>query len=231
MKTISIAAVLLLLGAGCVTTETSVVSTELIEESATSSTASETSTSSKEGSIGDVKTNTLLADGEIGFTISPPEEWGTFSVVLYKRTFPGNPEIGEDWEYHGSFSGRTDVIYRATDPEHVIGRGGYPGDVLGYEKREDGYYIRIGNNALDLQVPESLIVGEVPLVNGTALLLQGPPVAEGPSPFPNATGDFVAYLNTPNGPLAGGVFMTNLDEGAVISVDEMKALLATVTIK
>ncbi|MEK7183047.1 MAG: hypothetical protein AAB776_00250 [Patescibacteria group bacterium] len=214
-------ATLILLGAGCT-----------IPRSTTNTTETETGQAPQagptaSGASGWLETNEPLTEGEIGFTINPPEDWGIFSIVLHKISFPGNPEIGDYWEYGGEFSEQPAVIYRATDPEHVLGRGGYAGDVLGYEKRANGYYVMfLGKTAQ--KVPESLVIGEVPLANGLALLLQGQE-ASGPSSFPGVPGQLVAYLNTPNGPLPGGVFMTS-PNGPVISPDKMRELLATVTI-
>lgn len=137
-----------------------------------------------ESSTADSESHDALEEGKIGFTVMPSETWGTFSANLYKRWAPGNPDMGQDWEYQGSFSENDEVIYRAADPEHVIARGGYSGDVLGYEKRSDGYYVFVGGTSA-IKVPDSLTVEEVPLVNGKALLMQGPEESDGPSPFPN----------------------------------------------
>ena len=177
---------------------------------------------------GVTETEEPLALGDIGFTINPTQTLGNFSVALYKHTFPTTPNLGENWEFRGSLSNQPLVYYRASDPAHTLPREGYAGDVLGYKQVADGYYVNDNGGKNWTKVPTVLVVEEVPLGNGTALLIQGPEESDGPSPFPNQPGQLVAYINTPNGPLPGGVFIA--DPGS-ITIDDMKALLASVSIR
>ncbi|MFZ2681515.1 MAG: hypothetical protein WAZ14_00210 [Patescibacteria group bacterium] len=214
-----LAATMLLVGAGCAN---DVVDSNLVPQ--------ETPMTQKDEpafNTGVTETEEPVATGEIGFDVTPPQSWGEFSVVLYKRTFLSNPEIGEDWEYQGSFSEQPSVYYRAAVPEHVIARSGYPGDVLGYKSENDNYYVNIGGKNWE-KVPTSLTTQEVALKNGTALLIQGPQTSDGPSPFPNQPGQLVAYINTPNGPLPGGVFIADAASG--VTIDEMITMLSNISI-
>lgn len=232
-KIILLGALFFLVGAGCASTPKEDSLADVGDSTATAPVVADTIVpeAPEESAFVDDESSETLEEGKIGFTVMPSEAWGTFSVDLYKRWLSGNPDAGDNWEYKGSFSENDKVIYRASDPEHIIGRGGYAGDVLGYEKRSDGYYVFVqGSSAI--KVPESLVAEEVPLANGMALLVQGPEESDGPSPFPNTPGDIVVYINTPNGPLRGGVFMalSSYNDGQLVSAEEMKELLLRVTI-
>lgn len=179
---------------------------------------------------GVLDTQEVLDDGFIGFIVDASGSWGEFVATLYKRSFSNNPGLGEDWEYRGSFAGWSDVGYYATDPEHVVAREGWVGDVLGYEKKEDGYYVNVMGRGADTKVPDTFIVEDVDMINGTALLVYGPEESDGPSFFPNRPGQMVAYINTPNGPLVGGVFVANLHD-EVVTTEQFKEMLASVSIQ
>ncbi len=178
-----------------------------------------------------VRVSDELGAGVIGFTVEPPEGWGEFTVTLEKEVWPeDSASPNEDWMYLGVFSKQESLTYQAVDPDHFISTGGYPGHILGYVLKDGIYYLQIFGNQGEFPVPVELVVQEVKLAQGSALLLQGPEEVLENSPFPSAPGQLVAYLNTPNGPLSGGVFMTD-PQGPHLTIDQMKAFLAGVSIQ
>ena len=161
--------------------------------------------------VSQIKTN------EIGLTIDSPDSWGEFVVELETDA------TGEQL-YRGTFSEESRVVYHNIKWDTAVARGGYPGDVNGYYAEGDDYYIVLGQGNFQV-VPSDLVVNEVVLVNGFALMLLGEH-DDGPSFFPNDVGEIVVYLNTPKGPDEGGVFIA--EPG--VSTEDMEEMLASVSI-
>ncbi|MBI2473351.1 hypothetical protein HYV70_02250 [Candidatus Uhrbacteria bacterium] len=225
---------LFLSGGGCVSTPVLQTETttqnEPVSEKTTQEAVEELQT--EEEFTGPTETSDPLTEDELGFSVEAPEDWGEFSAVLYRQWWPQEPGLGEDKEYRGVFSQQSAVIYRTT--LSAVARGGYVGDVQGYLKQSDGYYLLSpgASTGPQIQVPTEYIVGEISLANATALLLKGSSQGEeGPSFFPNDPDEFVAVINTPKGSVTGGVFIANMDGQPVVTMEAFKAMLLGVLLE
>jgi hypothetical protein len=173
--------------------------------------------------IGFVNTEVQIEPEAMGFSIG--DGWGRFRVNFTSRDDVDEFDVGEDRLYRGSFSSESSVTYHVTDPNHIIAREGYVGDAQGYVEKDGEYYLINTRGTSGTVVPETVLVGEVELANGKALLLQGPEVSDGPSPYPNTPGVYAAILNTPNGLNGGGVFIFDSND-ADISLEDFTEMLS-----
>lgn len=158
-------------------------------------------------------TPVALAPEDLGFTFSVPNEWGAFELTYTPGYFKGSGS------YTGAFTTK-DLHFAATDPTFVPGREGYYADILGYRKTPTGYEANLLNHLWD-EIPSRFIQGEVPTKNGTVLVVSTDDQADGPSLFAGEKGARFAIINTPNGPVPGGVFVA----GPEITRDEFRLFL------
>jgi len=154
---------------------------------------------------------------DLGFTVEAPVSYGDWSATVTGKSLSA------------SFANNSDIYYVAAIPPvpGAGGRGATYSDNLGYRKNSDGTYSLnfIGSNWQQLSTEVATVIGEVPLKEGLALIITGTEGCVGPACF--STDQYLAYINTPNGSLPGGVFVTQKDN---ITLPEFKDFLKQVSI-
>jgi hypothetical protein len=159
---------------------------------------------------------TIVTPEELGFIIEQPASFGTFTITR-------SGEAARD-AYVGIFSEEPGVQFTVTDPELVEGRGGYYADIAGYIKGPDSYEaVFVGGNRDT--IPTDIVIGELELKKGTALLLKGKSY-DTPTFYPPTVGQRLAVIGTPAGKISVALFLAE----PTVSTERFRSLLESISV-